>query len=314
MNISQDHQLPYLLRSWDSPCATAVHTLFKNYGLLEKISAELEIPDGPMSIQEISAFINPTPTCRGHHREVYKLTIEASANDDTYKGDFALKLTTSHGNYRMNYEDCSKEVRICTSLGDNPRFREFFSRSLGAVELENSHQDRPTRNDTAINICGQIDTWVQGRTMSHILMCSSDDTIEQTKSILAECLRTVTLIWRDFSHEGNQIIPDTGLDDMIIVNRAPTFVDLDGGRRCGGGYELIVALAQFSKEARKRCPESLYNRIVPLLNPHALATCLLQELGRDLAKQVIADANKNMYNFPADFRTMFLPEITKIIE
>jgi hypothetical protein len=101
---------------------------------------------------------------------------------------------------------------------------------------------------------------------------------------------------------------------MIIVNSTPTFVDLDGGKRCGGGYELVVALAQFSKEARTSCHGSLYNTIAPLLSPRALATCLLQELGRDLARLVIADANKKLYNFPADFRLMFLPTITEIIE
>ena len=282
-----------------------------------------------MGITAISLTPESEQPIIGHNRAVAKLSVEAKNGDETvYRGSLALKLTSDLTEDAVSFRECFAEVEIGNALKNGALFARHGSASYVAA-LFSDYPDtikssllaslsKVTANAVYPDVMAQLNQWVEGKTLREMFqiaaVSNTEDDMTKLSAAIKNSMSVMIKMWRDLSNEGRPLVFNTAMSDIVITpDGTPVFIDLCGGRKCGGAFNLMRALQDFSKGVRLSSQHLMGSDIPFLVSGPAIGAFLSGELGRDAAAQVVYEAKSNSSNFPPDFRHLFLPEISRIV-
>jgi hypothetical protein len=265
----------------------------------------------------------------GHRRAVVKLSVEAKQGEEpVYQGYLALKLASDLTNDVINFSECQGEVEIGNTFKNEAIFAKHGSRSYVAA-LSSEYPDviessllaaisKATKADVYPDLMAQLNQWIEGKTLGEMfkIAATSDkkDIMHELREAINNSMSVMIKMWRDLSDEGRSLVFNTAMSDIVITpDRTPVFIDLCGGRKCGGALNLMRALQDFSKGVRLSSQHSVVSDIRSLVSGPAIGICLVRELGNDAAGRVIREVNNNEQLLAPDFRHLFLPEISNTV-
>jgi hypothetical protein len=306
----------------DGLVTVAIENLLNSPDLQAQLTSVLGFAEGPEAINNIFLSIEPGSANSGHHRAVYKISLQMDSDKESRRGEFALKFASDAGPYRMTYEECLKEVEISKALQNSHLFMQHGAMTLGAVEFSIDPKDihasklpyfSKVNKDKAL-VCAQLDVWVNGPRLHDLVRSANEENVEAVKTAVQKSMSAIVQMWRDLRYKDAPVVFDSAADDIIIASGAPVFIDLDGGRRCSeGSLELMLALQDFSKSVLRANGYKFATQISPLVLGPAIGICLSTELGKEKAIEVVSEANLRKSDIAADFRLLFLPEISRIV-
>lgn len=265
----------------------------------------------------------------GHNRAVVKLSVEAKNGDAiVYRGNLALKLTSDLTQDRFSFSECLAEVEIGNAFKDEALFANHGSKSYVAALFSEctdtirssllASLSKVTANEVYPDVMAQLNQWVEGKTLREMFQIAAVSNTEDDRTKLSAAIKNsmsvMIKMWRDLSNEGRPLVFNTAMTDIVITpDGTPVFIDLCGGRKCGGAFNLMRALQDFSKGVRLSRQHLIGSHISSLVSGPAIGMCLSIELGKEKAIEVVSEANLRKSDFAADFRHFFLPEISRIV-
>lgn len=293
----------------------------------ERLAAFLQIPAGASAIESFSAKLDLSNSRSGHNRTAHAVALTVHTNDAEYRGNFAVKVSTDNSVHVMSLDDCNSEVEISSALRNDPVFRQHCASSLGVIEAELSGERLDTckqllgrngsqlrQNDApSLKARAQLDSWVEGIPLRDLVRSREPAASERREDAIRKSLLTIVKLWNEVEHGSKGVLFDTDADDILIAadNRA-LFIDLDGGRKCGGPFELVAALAKFSLDIIKLSAD--LSQVGPLQQAHVIADALVETLGPKRALEIGELAHKERDKFRAETRLLLLPSLVKQLE
>jgi|GEM_PF-5610644 len=252
----------------------------------------------------------------------YRVDYQPRTESDLPPVSLCLVISNSAGRHEKSLSQFQREAWISDVSRSYPPFTKQSALTLGVVALTPDffEQNKLNAGEQADKLktdplLAHITTLHTGPTLQELVSTKRQDvSTENLERYVSDSIKTIVRMWRQVVFCEKHVVHHPGLDGISIEQGIPTFLDLDGGKRLYQENNLMVALSQFRKSLMHSAHPNIKPSLAPLVAPEALAKYMVNGLGRSIAKQLVMEANSSRTDFPADFCSFYLPEISDIID